>query len=990
MSPLVLCRSYLLPLLLLLPGMGHLWGQHKVWRQYTRNDGLPTMTVWSIIQAQDHRLWLTSDKGIFSFDGYEFHEPVDTSVNRGAEAFFPAEDPDGRIWFSRLDRTVWYIERDTVRAWNLNHVLDRIRNKFLVIQQIAFDKNGDVWLHAGHLGFVVVSARGELREIRGSDKSNFLFGQVGDNLMFGFQSDILLDPLRIESVSQILHLENGKIEEIGYAGFKSSTDPYFLNASSVDGKMVFIKHDQDILIWNKDKLEHLVTVYIPRSRLISSRRSQFVLTCDEEQNAGVYYFSSQDELGRSQKLNILPGTRTNYALFDHTGGLWVSTRNEGVYYCKDPGIEVYDLSSSAVSKDVYRLAFDGQDHLYAGVGTYAVRLDILSHEVLAVSPTGLVQQWAALYYDQNTESLWAGSTLRVLKAGQWEPVTFRPSAKAPLQEVFLKSISASPDRKRLWMSSTFGFTEMELSAMHVVQHAKDSLSGTSNRTFDVLEDKLGRIWVATIQGLKNYQNGHFISPPFAHEALRYDASSLLLLEDGSVAIGTIGGGILIYHDRKPIQHLTRDQGLTSDHITSLRIGEGSTFLACTDAGLNIITFSDDTYWVQRISKFHGLPSDVIHDVMAIQGDLWIGTDKGLVHWRDDTSAIRITPPEITSFMADQKKLQITEDLTLPHHQNYVVISFHTTHFRSEGKIQYRYRLLDSEINFRMTTSRMVHFPELAPGHYTFEVQSQGEDGQWSESAIQRFVIRPPWWKTGWFIGLGMMCMTLGAFVIIRNRNKAFRERTEAALKMKDLELAALRAQINPHFIFNCLGSIQQFIASNDPEAATRYLARFAKLVRLSLHSSVDGKHSLADEVSMLDNYLALEQMRFKGKFTYTITMADGLDAENVFLPSMLLQPFVENGVLHGMKGVKEEGRITVDFAPTEKSIRVVISDNGPGIPEGHSNGSYGHRSVGLSLTHKRLDLISGEKDSPVFTKRNRVDTEGRVIGFEVTVDIPLE
>ena len=216
-------------------------GQHKAWRQFTLDDGLPSMNVWSIIQAKNRMLWFTSNKGIFSFDGYEFHEPVDTSVNRGTEAFFPSEDPSGRIWFSRLDRTVWYIEQDTVREWELNHALDSIRGNFLLIEQIGFDTNGDVWLHTGPLGFIAVNAKGELRKIRGSDQLNFLVGKIGDKLMFGFQSDIQRTPLRIEAISQMLLFEHGKMRVIGSAGFKKSIDLDFLNATAVDGKKIIIK-----------------------------------------------------------------------------------------------------------------------------------------------------------------------------------------------------------------------------------------------------------------------------------------------------------------------------------------------------------------------------------------------------------------------------------------------------------------------------------------------------------------------------------------------------------------------------------------------------------------------------------------------------------------------------------------------------------------------------------------------------------------------------
>jgi len=206
-------------------------------------------------------------------------------------------------------------------------------------------------------------------------------------------------------------------------------------------------------------------------------------------------------------------------------------------------------------------------------------------------------------------------------------------------------------------------------------------------------------------------------------------------------------------------------------------------------------------------------------------------------------------------------------------------------------------------------------------------------------------------------------------------------------RFKDLETAALRAQMNPHFIFNCLGSIQQFINEHDTESASKYLANFARLVRLALHSSVDGKHSLQDEIDMLDNYLGLERLRFGEKFTYEIQADPALDKEDIYLPPLLIQPFVENALLHGMKNKTEGGKINVCFNLHEKGINASVSDNGPGISaEKRSMDSSGHKSIGMTLTKKRLEILS---NSDVFNVSSILDNEGVVTGTKVSMVIPI-
>ncbi len=966
-------------------------GQQKVWKHYTLDDGLPAMNAWSIVQAKNGMLWFSSDKGIFSYDGYDFHEPVDTSVYIGSETFFPAEDQNGRIWFSRIDRTVWYIEADTIRAWQLNHVLDTIRAKFFLIYQIGFESNGDIWLHAGELGFVVVDVRGDLKIIRGSDSRNFSFGQVGGNLMFGFQADNTYLPSSRKLSSQILHWNRGVMEMVGSLPLHASSNIDFFNAAKIEGDKVVIKHGQDILFWQNGKLEHLTTLDIRRSRLTASEKSQLVLTCDHEQQAGLYYYSTMEAFKDNKGVNILPGILTYYALFDHAGGLWVSTRGEGLFYCKEPGIDVFDLNLFSSSNSVNTLAWDGQQTLYAGVGTYAIRFDLTSQESRGMASPGLVDLWTLLYYDPDKNSIWAGSPLKILQGDDWKEIKAKTSDKTNALGLNAKSISISPDRSRMWMSSTFGFYEVDIASLAVSYHPFDTSLSRPWRTYDVLEDRQNRIWVSTIEGLRIYINGRYTTPPFEHPAMRYRISSLLLQPEGSIVFGTMGAGILIYTEHRDLIHLTTADGLTSDFITSVKAGNESTFFACTDAGLNTITLDEGGQPIlTRISKVHGLPSDIILDVVSINNDLWIGTDKGLVYWRMEQNSIRIPAPVITSFVVNQEQTLQTGNSRFSHIQNHIEIAFRSIHFRSEGKIHYRYRLAQSDTTFRSTLDRRVNFPELAPGRYIFEVQSKGEDGQWSESAIRSFLIRPPWWRTAWFWSLSILGAACIGYFLIARRNRAVLEKVQLGLKMKELELAALRAQINPHFIFNCLGSIQQFIAGHDADTATRYLARFAKLIRLALHSSVDGKHSLADEIAMLDNYLALEQMRFKGSFHYQIDAAGIGDSDDIHIPPMLLQPFVENAVKHGIGHARVEGEIKITFTKIDNLLLVVITDNGPGFSTRLAESNEAHKSVGLSLTRSRLDILSGFSERSSYTQENITDLNGQVKGARVDLRIPLD
>ncbi len=335
----------------------------------------------------------------------------------------------------------------------------------------------------------------------------------------------------------------------------------------------------------------------------------------------------------------------------------------------------------------------------------------------------------------------------------------------------------------------------------------------------------------------------------------------------------------------------------------------------------------------------------------------------------------------------------SENLQLKHRQNNISLRFFSLHYRSSGDIQYRYRLMGADTAFVYTHNREVNFANLAPGDYRFEVQAQTDEGLWSEAARWSFDIKPPWWATWWFRLLAVATLGFAGFLFYRNRLLAIRREAAERDKMRDLEAAALRAQMNPHFIFNCLQAIQSFIARNERDVAISYLARFAKLVRLTLHGSVDGRHSLAEEMAMLENYLHLEQMRFKGYFEFSIRTAPGLDAEEISLPPLLVQPFVENALIHGLKDRETGGLLEVVFTQKLDMLEVTVTDNGKGFSEKEKSvfSNKPHNSVGMMLTQKRLDLLAGagKNVNEHFSRETLFDEAGGIAGTRIRFEVPV-
>jgi LytS/YehU family sensor histidine kinase len=213
-------------------------------------------------------------------------------------------------------------------------------------------------------------------------------------------------------------------------------------------------------------------------------------------------------------------------------------------------------------------------------------------------------------------------------------------------------------------------------------------------------------------------------------------------------------------------------------------------------------------------------------------------------------------------------------------------------------------------------------------------------------------------------------------------------------ELSDLEVKALRAQINPHFLFNCMNSINRMILSNETEDASRYLTKFSKLVRLILENSESPAVSLDNELVMLESYIQLECLRFKGQIDYQILVDEMIEPESIYLPSMVLQPFVENAIWHGLmhKENREKGTISIGIKGDENHLRCTIEDNGIGREKAQvlrEKSLLNKKSMGIKITEERLRLLSGKRLDQMVRIIDLKDDRDFARGTRVEISIPI-
>jgi ligand-binding sensor domain-containing protein len=370
---------------------------------------------------------------------------------------------------------------------------------------------------------------------------------------------------------------------------------------------------------------------------------------------------------------------------------------------------------------------------------------------------------------------------------------------------------------------------------------------------------------------------------------------------------------------------------------------------------------------------------------------------------------------------DSISIEQTKRLQLPYHQNTLQLAFAALEYTDPNRNQFKTRLLGSDTTWsNIGTQNFITYANLPPGRYTFQFTACNAEGIWQPTPCSlEIIIIPPYWQTWWFRSL--LALAILGFVATatafyyryrlraqqlaneKQQREAERQRLElektVALadeqrKTAESEMKLLRSQLNPHFLFNAMNSVNRYILANDKDKASEYLGQFARLTRGILENSRSLTIPLSDELNMLEQYIALENHRFDGHIHWDIVIHPDLDPEDLLVPSMFLQPFAENAILHGL-APKGGGQIIIQVDTADNRLRCTIQDNGVGrgaSPSTTQQPASGPKraSVGMRLISERLDsfaALEGQKAQVDITDLK--DETGQPAGTVVSILIPL-
>ncbi len=520
-----------------------------------------------------------------------------------------------------------------------------------------------------------------------------------------------------------------------------------------------------------------------------------------------------------------------------------------------------------------------------------------------------------------------------------------------------------------------------------------------------LEDKDHRIWYGSEKNLGYFdkKENRFYYIVDSLRAIK-QINSIHQDDNGVIWVGEEGNVLKIEIKDNHNYHLStyKSPDMLGDNLKIGLIDSTGKLWGSTSAGL--FYFDTDNELFKSWGKSYGF-QHIVSVSMGEDDSLLVCTTKELLkgHPRDLLGNINLSKLEfrrLKLFNKDyhvwDKPLTELEEINLDYKQNFLTIEFGLMDILNSENLIFEYQMHGLRDDWISLGNRnFVEFSHLNPGSYQLQIRqlSLGQDSNYSKKL--RINIHPAFWQTLWFkIIIFASLILIGLSYIARKRMKMkneFDEKLRFEKKLANVEMMALKSQMNPHFVFNCLNTIKLFVVENNTEKASRYISDFAKLLRMALNSSRIDMTTLDKELESVRLYMELEKMRFEHRFDYKISCPKGFDTSAYEVPPMLIQPFVENAIRHGLLPLKSTGKLIIDIQKEPEYLIYNIIDNGVGraASQKTKQNCQINQSLGMKITEDRLKLIKTLYGMETSIDIYDLETDGHASGTKVIVKIPF-
>ena len=918
--------------------------------------------IYSMIQDMDHNYWFATDEGIYKHDGYTFSK-VECDEMKGGSVYNFVINQQGVIYCVNLNQQVFQIKNgncqlvfeipDKGSDMNLlinndnQLVISTSINSYLLgennqlIQSTDFKKrcylghlfllkNGSVIQHASSSDSVVVFAHGKV--------TRRCLTLINDQT--SIDSGVVLTFFQLNGIVYALGSKNKRIYRFDEQLFT----------------LTYLK----TLAWNP--LNESLRYYCLEDRLWVGSNISGIAAIDGQLKpvfSGMKCFN--DYLISS-------------VYIDHEGNYLFSTFDHGVLVV--PDLNVSDVELQLATQSITRFSSANGKRLYLG----NQKGQILSYENGAysvISDKGDKQIETLFYWSEHAQIVSDVRGFSVLDGATNKLTNY---AIGSLKDV------VPLNRNTLLLAFNIGVFRMNY-------HEKTGDVSFSNallkeRTYALgVEKTTGYAYISSASGLKYMDpNGTIRNVLYHGEVI--NATDMLGAGDKTY-VSTRKHGIICFSKGKVLRRLTPKRHDETLIVSKLQLYQDRIY-ANTQIGLVVLDLKGKI--LHYINKSSGLSKNRIIDFHIHDGELWVTHSRGVQRFDLTGFNSEIDPPQLilSRILVNDQLQNGKSGFKFDHNQKKFRFVFHVPTLKNRDNIRYHYRLkgLSTEWMINPYADHDVTYYSLAPGDYVFIVKAEN-NGVFSAPISYTFSVAAPFYQKWWF-NAGITLLVLGIVILFFRRQLAIqRKKAQQINELNASRLTAIQSQMNPHFIFNSLNSIQDLVLKGDIDNSYTFITKFSNLVRRTLNYSDKDFIEFEQEIKLIELYLALEKLRFKEDLVFTI---DTDDIEDILIPPMLIQPFIENALLHGLLHKEGKKELSIRFY-LQESLICEITDNGVGrkrAKEIKDRQRSQHESFSVNAIKRRFEILGEHFGKELGFSYEDLEINGVPSGTKVILKLPTK
>jgi ligand-binding sensor domain-containing protein len=956
------------------------YSQSYNFKHYSVENGLPFIQIFSVFQDERGYLWTSGYGGLSRFDGKEFinYSPKSGLANHYVNAVTCCTK--GNLWIGTKNGLNEFVNEKTFNTYTTKNGLPSN-----VILTLASDKKNSLYVGTDN-GLCVLR----------NDKFEEFSSLKGQAIKTILNTNNLGIVIGTNNGVHILKDPNSKTTSTIISNVNA-------NCLTVSGSTLWIGSENGLIKY--DFISKKQVLFGVSNGLIDENITS--LTSDLKGNlwigtkTGLMKFNGKRFLyykisSEANSNNILCST------IDYEENIWFGT-HAGLFKFRDEGFISYGAHDGLNNTMVFPIARDNNQALWIGTesgGLFKYENNIFEQQKNTVHVGDTINCFL-----KENDKLWISSNygLSVYRNKSFHLVKNLPAAN---------TYRVTKDKQNnYWIGLVNGIIKCKINEQYnatEIEYFTFENTAADCQTWAIMEDNLGQIWAGVyMAGLYKLENNKFVRMNEKLGIKDADIFSIVKTRTGTLYAGSLDGVYQINPSTLQTFHFNEENGLSSNLVYTLLLTNNDNILwAGTNQGANKINLFDYNQ-TGTVNITHYGEADGFKGVECNTGS-WVDED-GIIWFSTVSGLVRYNPEQYT-LNDKEAKLSFTglrlfySDTTLPnnamlsHDYNNISFNYSGICLTNPEKVKYIHKLEGFDKYWSPESNEnLTRYSNLPPGAYTFKVRCSNNENIWNQPIEFSFTIEKPVYQRWWFI---LACIGFVVSIIIlifRIRlNQVQRKQaieTEQQIEISKNQLKALRSQMNPHFMFNSLNSIQNFILNNKDDRAVMYLNKFAKLMRLILNNSEKSHITLSEELEAIRLYIELEQMRFQNQFKIKIKLGDDIDPDYEQIPTMLIQPYVENAILHGLNPKKDAGLLQIDIRLAGSVMICSIIDNGIGrkkSAEMKRNSAKEHKSMAMDITKQRLQILNTMNQSNLSVRINDLkDEKGLPIGTKVDIFIPI-